>query len=47
MKTRAAHVALKDHQLVAKHHDLDVAAQIVGRVGEQSNETTQQEIHES
>jgi len=40
-------VALEDHQLVAKHHDLDVGFQIVGRVGEESEETAQQEIPES
>jgi len=40
-------VALEDHQLVAKHHDLDVGFQIVGRVGEESDETAQQEIPES
>jgi hypothetical protein len=32
---------------VAKHHDLDVAFQIFGRVGEQSDETAQQQIHDS
>jgi len=32
---------------VAKHNDLDVAAQIVGRVGKQPDERAQQEIHES
>ena len=40
-------MAVEDHQLVAKHHDLDNAVQIVGGVGEQSDETAQQEIHES
>jgi hypothetical protein len=32
---------------VAKHHDLDVAFQIFGRVGEQSDETVQQQMHDS
>jgi hypothetical protein len=45
-KTRTATWRL-DHQLVTKHHDLDVAFQIFGRVGEQSDETAQQQIHDS
>ena len=31
---------------MAKHHDLDVGLQIVGRVGEELDETAQQEIPE-
>jgi hypothetical protein len=38
---------IANNQLVAKHHDLDLALQIVGRLGEQSDETAQQEIDES
>lgn len=44
MKARAAHVALQDHQLVAKRHDLDVAPEIIGGAGEEPDEAAQQQI---
>ncbi len=38
---------LRNHQLVAEDRKLDVAVQIVGRVGKQQDETAHQEMHES
>jgi hypothetical protein len=45
-KMRSAHLALEDHQLVAKHHDLDVAVQMIRGAGDQLDQAAQQEVRE-
>jgi hypothetical protein len=46
-KTRAAHLSLEYPQLVAKDHHLDLGChQLVGRAGDQPENTVQQQIRE-
>jgi hypothetical protein len=45
-KTWLAHLALEDHQLVAKDHYLDVRCQIVGGASDQLAQPAQQQVRE-
>jgi hypothetical protein len=43
-KTGFAHLALKDHQLVAKDRYLDVAVQMIGGACDKLDQTAQQQV---
>ena len=46
-KTRSANLALEDHQLMAKDHQLDLGARLAGRASDRPDDTAQQQIDES
>jgi hypothetical protein len=45
-KTRLAHLALQDLQLVAKDHYLDVAVQMIGGASDKLDQSAQQQVRE-
>jgi hypothetical protein len=45
-KTRPAHLALEDLQLVAKDHQLDIRVRLIGRAGDKLDRAAQEQVHE-